>query len=243
METRPHLLGVLAGLALAAGLVFASLVVARTWQRVAESQAISVTGSARRLVKSDLIVWTGSFSTEAKTLLAAQQSLKADLAKVEAFLKAQAVTNYQVGPIGIQELRQRGNGDEGVRLVGYSLSQNVTVTSPEVERIAALDQQTAKLVEQGVQFTASAPLYIYTKSGEAKIEMLAEATKDARARAEQIASQGGRTVKELRAARMGVFQITPLYSTRGNSNWEGENDMSSLDKNIMAVVNATFSMN
>lgn len=243
METRPHLLGVVAGLALAAGLVFASLVVARTWQRIAESQAISVTGSARRLVKSDLIVWTGSFSTEAKTLLAAQQALKADLVKVEAFLKVQAVTNYQVGPIGIQELRQRVSSDEGVRIVGYNLSQNVTVTSPEVERVAALDQQTAKLVEQGVQFTTSAPRYIYTKAGEAKIEMLAEATKDARARAEQIASQGGRTVKELRAARMGVFQITPLYSTRGHSSWEGENDMSSLDKSIMAVVNATFSMN
>jgi len=243
METRPHLLGVVAGLALAAGLVFASLVVARTWQRIAESQAISVTGSARRLVKSDLIVWTGSFSTEAKTLLAAQQALKADLVKVEAFLKVQAVTNYQVGPIGIQELRQRVSSDEGVRIVGYNLSQNVTVTSPDVERIAALDQQTAKLVEQGVQFTTSAPRYIYTKAGEAKIEMLAEATKDARARAEQIASQGGRTVKELRAARMGVFQITPLYSTRGHSSWEGENDMSSLDKSIMAVVNATFSMN
>jgi len=242
METRPHLLGVLAGLALAAGLVFASLVVARTWQRVAESQAISVTGSARRLVKSDLIVWNGNFSAEAKTLLAAQQALKADLAKVEAFLTAQAVTNYQIGPIGIQELRQRA-GEEGVRLVGYSLNQHVTVTSSEVERIAALDQQTSKLVEQGVQFTTTAPRYIYTKAGEAKIEMLAEATKDARARAEQIASQGGRTVKELRAARMGVFQITPLYSTRGHSNWEGENDMSSLEKNIMAVVNATFSMN
>lgn len=243
METRPHFIGVLAGLFLAAGLVFASLVVARTWQRVAESQAISVTGSARRLVKSDLIVWAGSFSTEAKTLLAAQQALKADLVKVESFLKMQGVTNYQISPIGIQEVRQRVNGDEGVRVVGYNLSQNVTVTSPEVERIAALDQQTSKLVEQGVQFTTNPPRFIYTKAGEAKIEMLAEATRDARARAEQIASQGGRTVKELRAAKMGVFQITPLYSTRSNSNWEGENDLNSLEKSIMAVVNATFSMN
>jgi len=236
------MLGVLAGLALAAGLVFASLVVARTWQRVSESQVISVTGSARRLVKSDLIVWSGNFSAEAKTLLAAQQSLKADLAKVEAFLAAQAVTNYQVGPIGIQELRQRANED-GHRLVGYTLNQQVTVTSSEVERIAALDQQTSKLVEQGVQFTTSAPRYIYTKAGEAKIEMLAEATKDAWARADQIAAQGARKVKELRAARMGVFQITPLYTTSGHSNWEGENDMSSLEKSIMAVVHATFSMN
>jgi hypothetical protein len=242
METRPQYLGVLAGLFLAAGLVGASLVVARTWQRIAESQAIAVTGSARRLVKSDLIVWTGSFSAEGRTLLAAQQGLKADLAKVETFLKSQSVTNHQVSPIAIQELRQRGNGEEAGRTIGYSLTQTVTISSPEVERIAALDQQTATLVEQGVQFTTSAPRYIYTKASEAKIEMLAEATKDARARAEQIASQGGRTVKELRSARMGVFQITPLYAMRGHSSWEGENDISSLEKNIMAVVNATFSM-
>ncbi len=242
METRPHLLGVVAGLFLAAGLVTAACLVTRTWQRIAESQAIAVTGSARRLVKSDLIVWTGSFSTEGKTLLAAQQALKSDLAKVEAFLKAQAVTNFQVSPIGIHELRQRSTGEEAGRISGYSLNQTITISSPEVERIAALDQQTSALVEQGVQFTTTAPRYLYTKAAEAKIEMLAEATKDARARAEQIASQGGRTVKELRAARMGVFQVTPLYATRGHSSWEGENDTGSLHKSIMAVVNATFSM-
>ena len=49
MQARPHLLGVLAGLFLAAGLVLASLIVARAWQRVAEAQAISVTGSASNL--------------------------------------------------------------------------------------------------------------------------------------------------------------------------------------------------
>jgi hypothetical protein len=73
---------------------------------------------------------------------------------------------------------------------------------------------------------------------EEKIEMLADATKDARARAEQIAAQGGRTIANLHDAEMGVFQITALH---GNSTSdEGENDTSSLDKTITAVVTATF---
>ncbi|MFM8470123.1 MAG: SIMPL domain-containing protein [Limisphaerales bacterium] len=190
-----------------------------------------------------MIVWTGSFSTEAKTLLAAQQALKGDWQKVAAFLKLQAVTNYTVGSIEIRELRPRGDYDSNQPTVGYRLSQSVEVSSSEVERVAALDQLTAQLVEQGVQFTTLAPRFIYTKAGEAKIEMLAEATKDARARAEQIASQGARSVKELRSARMGVFQITPLYTKRSHSDWEGENDMTSREKTITAVVNATFSMN
>ena len=56
------------------------------------------------------------------------------------------------------------------------------------------------------------------------------ATLDARARAEQIAGQGGRKIKELRTARMGVMQINPLYS--GATSWEGNNDNSSFEKTI-----------
>jgi hypothetical protein len=68
--------------------------------------------------------------------------------------------------------------------------------------------------------------------------MLAEATKDARARAEQIAGQGYRQLAGLHDADMGVFQIAPLRSS--DTSGEGMNDTSSLDKTITAVVTATF---
>ena len=110
----------------------------------------------------------------------------------------------------------------------------------DVDRILKLDQDSTTLIEQGVMFTPSAPEFIYTKAGEAKVEMLAEATKDAQVRAEQIASQGGRTITQLRSARMGVFQITPVYSSQTSS--EGINDTTSLDKTVTAVVTASFSL-
>jgi hypothetical protein len=97
---------------------------------------------------------------------------------------------------------------------------------------------TTPLVEQGVLFTTEPSQFIYTKVAEEKIEMLADATKDARARAEQIAVQGGRSIANLHDAEMGVFQITPLHGTDTSS--DGENDTSSLDKTITAVVTATF---
>jgi hypothetical protein len=70
--------------------------------------------------------------------------------------------------------------------------------------------------------------------------MMAEATKDARQRAEQIAQQGGRMLKQLQTAHMGVVQINPLHSTA--TSWEGNNDTKSLDKTITATVSATFSL-
>jgi hypothetical protein len=89
------------------------------------------------------------------------------------------------------------------------------------------------LVSEGFEF-------IYTKAGEAKVEMMAEATRDARARAEQIAGQGSRKLKELRSARMGVVQINPLYSAA--TSWEGNNDTSSVEKTITATVSVTFAL-
>jgi len=247
--TKPHLLGLLAGLLLAAALILSATLVTRAWLKIAESQTISVTGSARKAVRSDLVIWRGSFDAEGSTLLEAQYNLKSDVEKVERFLTTSGMTNYLIGHIAIKELQateelkatQKGGSDiTRQKTVGFRLTQTVEVRSTDVDRITRLDQESTTLVEQGVMFTSSPPEYIYTKAGEAKVEMLAEATKDARVRAEQIASQGGRIIHQLRSAKMGVFQISPIYSLQ--TSWDGVNDTNSLEKTITAVVAANFSM-
>jgi len=146
-------------------------------------------------------------------------------------------------PIRIEEVTATAKGADGLthhRKVGHRLSQAVRVESGDVEGAARLDADSMTLVEQGVVFTMQPPAFIYTKAGEAKVEMLAEAAKDARSRADQIASQGDRHVARLHHADMGVLQITPLYS--GQFSWEGANDTSSQDKTITTVVTATFAL-
>ena len=242
-SNRPHLLGLLAGLFVAAGLVLSAMVVTQAWLKVSESQVVTVTGSARKVVRADLVVWRGTFSGEGVSLLEVQRKLKGDLALVETFLRDAGVTNHSVSSISIQELRGRERGvddPEQLRTLGYRLSQSIEVASPDVDRVMRLQQDSTSLLERGVLFTSTTPEFIYTKAGEAKVEMLAEATKDARGRAEQIAEQGGRSIHALRSARMGVFQITPRYSTQ--TSWEGMNDTTSLEKTVTAIVNATFSM-
>jgi hypothetical protein len=236
-----HRFGLLAGLFLAVALVAASMLVTRTWLKIAEAQIIAVTGSARKAVRSDLVVWRGVFSTEAETLLAAQKTLRDDQAKIERFLRDKDLTNYLFTPIGIQELYARPTDTYGPqKTAGYRLSQTLEIRSPEVDRILELARESTVLVEQGVAFVSQPPEFIYTKAGEAKVEMLAEAIKDARTRAEQIGQHGGRKLGRLRSARMGVFQITPLYSTA--TSWDGINDTTTLDKTVTSTVTATFSL-
>ena len=242
-ESRPQLFGMLAGLFLAAGLVAAAMLTTGAWLKIKNSQFVSVKGSVQKNVDADLVVWSGSFFREAETLAEAQHNIQADREVVEIFLKEAGVTNVKVlfAPINIDELTATRKTEEGLvehMRKGYRLTQTVSVESTDVDRLDRLD--TMPLVDRGLVFTVAPPRFIYTKAGDTKIEMLAEATRDARARAEQIAQQGGRTIAQLQSAQQDVFQITPRHGATGGNDWQGENDMSSRQKTITAVVTASF---
>ena len=107
---------------------------------------------------------------------------------------------------------------------------------PTVERIS---REVTQLLEQGVPISSTAPSYFYTKLGELKIEMLAEASKDARVRAERIlASAGEAKLGALTDADMGVINVNSANSTE--TSWGGNNDTSSLEKDIITIVHCNF---
>ena len=238
-QSRPQLFGMLAGLFLAAGLVLSSMLATTTWLRVKNSQFVTVKGSVQTNVESDLILWSGGYSVEGATLLEAQHRIQAGRSIVEKFLREADVTNFVFAPVSIDELKESKKTEDGwlaQRLTGYRLGQTVSVHSADVDRLDKLD--TTPLLEQGVLFTVSPPQFLYTGANAAKIAMLAEATTDARTRADRIAARGGRAIACLHDADQGVFQITPEHSAA--TSWQGENDTTSRRKTITAVVTATF---
>jgi hypothetical protein len=243
IHSRPHLFGLLAGLFLAAGLCLATLTATRAWMKIAETNEINVTGSARKDIRSDLAVWDMSFTSGAKTLPDTQARSKEHLAAVLAFLNAAGLSDYAIQPVGINDSYEKvkeADGSEKHVHTGYTITQRIEARSTDVELVPKLASDTAKLIDKGVMLRTADIRFVYTKAGEAKIEMMGEATRDARTRAEQIAQQGGRKIKALRSARMGVVQINPRYSSA--TSWEGNNDTTSLEKTITTTVTATFSL-
>jgi len=236
--------GTLLGLGIAGGLILSSMQITKVCLHIADSQVISVTGSARQDVTSDLAIWSANYSAEAETMVEAQQKLKAYSEKVTAFFKEHNATNVEISAIGILRLKpqspQSFGDDSDKKTIGYHLQQNIHLESGDLQRVMELQQRSVGLVEQGVELDDQGIQFIYTKTAEAKIEMLAAATKDARQRAEQIASQGGRKIHGLKSAKMGVFQITGRNSNETSA--EGINDTSARDKSIRAVVSASFTM-
>lgn len=206
-------------------------------------EQISVTGSAAKEIKSDYIVWSGEFSRRETDLKSAYKALRGDLDKVKAYLASKGVTENEIiisQAVTETVYRKNEKGNDTNDIEGYRLFQTVEIRSNDVDKIAEVSRESTELIDQGVQFTSFAPQYFYTKLDELKIEMLARATENAKQRAESMVRATGNRIGFMRQARMGVFQITPVTST-DVSDW-GENDTSSFDKKVMAVVTVSFAI-
>ncbi len=210
----------------------------RNMKRV--DDALLITGSAKRPIKSDFIVWRVSLASQQPTTQAAYQELKARIDRVQRYLKEAKVNPAEISleSLATVALPEIINGKETGKTAAYRLSQKLEIRSTQVDRYAKLSHQITELINEGIPLTSEPPEYLYTELSKVRIEMVAEATKDAKARAESIAASTGNRVGGVRSADTGVFQITPRHST--DVTGEGRYDTSSIEKDITAVVSVKF---
>ena len=233
------------GVALALGLVMSSLIFGWFYSNAKKGdEAITVTGSAKKRIKSDLVVWNAGVSVQSSQLNSAYQQISSDIPRIKQYLVTKGIAENQMTVSSISTVTLHGkddNGNETSEITGYSLSQSIEVRSDEVEKISQIAREATELINQGILIESNAPQYYYTKIGDLKIEMLGEAAKDAKTRAEQIAASTGNSIGAVRSARMGVLQITPADSTEVSD--MGMYDTTSIDKDMTAVVNISFAVN
>jgi uncharacterized protein len=226
---------------LSAALIVSSLLWAgaiRNMKRV--DDGLLITGSAKRPIKSDYIVWRVSLASQQPTSQAAYQQLKTWTERVRRYLKAAKVPESEVSLSSLEtsSTPEVINNRETGKILAYKLTQKLEIRSTQVDRYAKLSQEINELINEGLALTSEPPEYLYNELSKLRIEMVAEATKDAKARAESIAKSTGNRVGSVRSADTGVFQITPRHST-GVSN-EGRYDTTSIEKDITAVVSVKF---
>jgi len=209
-NTRIAGLPPLAALAMALGMVMSVLIAASTWKEV-----------RKRPDKNNIRI-TGS----------ARKRIVSDLIHWSATVEANA-------PERTAAYMALKSGTEKKVSKGYSAVQVISVRSENIPIVEKASRQITSLLEQGVFVSSSSPRYYYTRLGELKLEMLSEAAKDARGRAENILRSAGNTsVGKLVYADMGVININAANST-GTSD-EGNNDTTSYEKDIITIVHAEY---
>jgi hypothetical protein len=155
-------------------------------------------------------------------------------------IKFSSVTSNAVYEGSEDNISKYGSTKSTKKKVGYQLSQEVTIESPDVDKIDLLSREVTELIQQGVEIESGSPRFYYTKLSDLKIEMIGLASEDAKLRAEQIAKSTGDKIGEVRSSKTGVMQINAKNSTEVSD--YGVNDVSSLEKTITSVVSVTFSI-
>jgi hypothetical protein len=82
-----------------------------------------------------------------------------------------------------------------------------------VDKIEEILRQSSEFINLGIEFCSSPPEYYYIKLAELKIHMIADATKDASAKANSIAENANASLGNLKKCDMDVFQITVQNSS------------------------------
>ncbi|HNW68460.1 MAG TPA: SIMPL domain-containing protein [Bacteroidales bacterium] len=212
----------------------------------APSKTVSVVGLAEKDFVSDLIVLNFTYQTKDMDMKTAYSNLKEQTNTVKEYLKSKGITDAEITfkAISSEEDYSYQYDTQAERsfnvFTGYILRQTVRIESKEVEKIETLHKNISELLDKGININASEPDYYYTKLADLKIEMLAEATKDARARAEAIAQNAGSHLSSLKVGTMGVFQITAPNSSEDDYTWGGAFNTSSKNKRVSINMRLTY---
>jgi hypothetical protein len=110
-----------------------------------------------------------------------------------------------------------------------------------VDRIEAFSRKVTDLIDTGVELYSEPPEYYYTQLGKLKLEMIAAATKDGRARAERIVENAGGRLGRLRYSSLGVFQIT-VPNSSADFSWAGAFDVTSKRKTASVTIKLQFGL-
>lgn len=219
------------------------------YKRVLKGNGITATGSASLDFESDLIVWRGRFGVNADSLEGAYKKLRFGSELVKQYLEGEEIRDDEM-LFGSVEIERRttpvydefGNLTE-YREAGYHLTQNFLVSSEELDKVAAVSRNISELIASGVELESDSPQYYCTRLDEIKMELVEEASANARERIERMAGQAGARMGKLATASLGVFQITALHSGTGDYGATGTLDTTSRYKTAMITVKLNYGIN
>ena len=231
-------LALMAGLvSIAVALALGLIVVADGIRDRGVRDTISVTGSAKRTVVSDFVVWEASISVQEQTTTAAIARLDRWIRRTVAVLREAGIEEDELTVAPVSTERLTGQFYEPL---GFLLTRSLQVRSTRIDAVLAAVAASNRLLTEGVPLTAQPPQYTYTRLADLRPALSAEATEDAIRRAEAIVEITGAELGGVLDINVAPFQVTDPGSTEVQD--YGIYDTSTREKEVTAVVNVTFAV-
>jgi len=238
---RKVIMPIVVAVILAGSFVFVANMASDTAISIKNKGYVKVKGFAKKEIKSDLAILEARIVRKNEDLQTCYKGLRDDRKSVDEFFKSSGISKEKVEFLSAEinekyKVNERGYATS--EFAYFKLSQKFKLELNDVGKIADLSERLSGLLDKGVALFISEPNYIFSKLDDLKVQMIGEATANAKERAEIIAKKGKFRLGPIASVRVGVFQITPLHSTKV-SNY-GINDTSSIDKEIKSVVEIQY---
>jgi uncharacterized protein len=204
------------------------------------SDGITVTGSAKISATADNAVWVLNVSLSSPAVSTAVKKVDSDVAALSDYLvKAGIPTDaLTLGAVSTYANEEYVNGNATGRILSYRANREVTVRSKDVELISKLSQGIGTLLATGINVNNYGPAYYISNLPELRPQLMAEAMKDAKVRAEALTKAVGGDIGALVNVKAGPIQITTPDSTMTAD--YGAYDTSTIEKTVTATVSVTF---
>lgn len=212
-----------------------------------ETRTVTVKGLVERDVKSDRAAWILGMRRASDTPADAHQRIAADREAVLAFLKKQGFGGDEIErqPTRTLDKLARDFSPGQAERFRYVVTTAVAVSSAKVDLVRSASGATEELLKAGVildsddQSGRANPRYVVSRFNDLRPQLLAEATRNARATAEQFAADSGAKVGAIRSANQGSIQI---FGTDGNDESAPFSPTSTPVKRIRVVSTFEFAL-
>lgn len=166
-------------------------------------RSVTVRGLAERDVTANLATWTISYSSSSADLAQAQAKVRRDTETITEFFNGLGFPQEALQPTGANVSSYTNDG-----ITKYTVRQRLALRSDDIALARKAVSRQFDLVSKGVFLEEGSGMsYSFTELNKIKPEMVAEATLDARASAEQFAKDSGTQVGSIREATQGYFTI------------------------------------
>ena len=201
-----------------------------------------MTGSAKIAVISDIAKWNATITRTVKQsgLKNGYSQIETDAKTVKNFLVTQGFKegDFTISPVFMDQNYDYSQNRDPNAEREYNLRQNITLSSSDVSKVKDTADKVSSLAAGGILLSAGSLEYYYSKLAELRVNLLSDAVKDAKVRAEKLAESGGQGVGALKSAASGVVQVISPNSVDVSD--YGSYDTSSLEKEVMVTVKASF---
>jgi len=206
---------IMPALLIAMGIVILGICIKTGIDNIAyRDRIVTVRGLAEREVPADLVTWPITYSLAGNNLQNIYDLVSKNNNIIVKFLTSNGISSDEISvnpPDTYDATSNRYRSDAFA--YNYSINCTVTVTTKQVSKVRELLNRQSELLKEGVAFSNSYINYQFTGLNSIKPEMIAEATKNARAAADQFAADSESRVGKIKTASQGQFSINDSDSS------------------------------